>query len=306
MSRKVRVAQLSVASNLFLIAFKLLVGILIGSVGIISEALHSGMDLAAALIALFAVRLSGKPPDERHQYGHGKIENISGVIEALLIFAAALWIIAEAVRRIVTGGRVEEPFWGIVVMAVSGGVNLVVSNILLKVARETDSVALEADAWHLRTDVYTSLGVGGGLFLLWLTGLQILDPLAALGVALLIIKAAWDLVCKAFSPLLDTRLPEEEVDAIKEIIAAYDAHYVGYHKLRTRKAGSERHIDLHLVVPPRENIAKVHELCDKIEAALGRRFGNAHVLIHVEPCRAGEECLRCTANCDQAKKEVEE
>ncbi|HHW41566.1 MAG TPA: cation transporter [Syntrophomonadaceae bacterium] len=291
-------AQLSVLSNTLLVLFKLVVGIAINSVSVISEAIHSGLDLLAALLALFAVRQSGKPPDEQHQYGHGKIENISGVIEAILIFIAAIWIIREAVHKLLVGARVETPVWGLIVMAFSGVVNYVISTMLMKTAKATDSVALEADAWHLRTDVYTSLGVAAGLILLLLTGYQILDPLIAIAVALLIIKASFDLTVKAFFPLIDTSLPSDEEEIIKQIIDDYGSQYISFHKLRTRKAGSERHIDLHLVVPETRTIAVSHELCDDIEKAVKDRFPGSHVLIHVEPCRNGDDCLTCPEPCD--------
>jgi len=296
-NKKVKVAQLSVLSNTLLVLFKLVVGIAINSVSVISEAIHSGLDLLAALLALFAVRQSGKPPDEQHQYGHGKIENISGVIEAILIFIAAIWIIREAVHKLLVGARVETPVWGLIVMGFSGVVNYIISTVLMKTAKATDSVALEADAWHLRTDVYTSLGVAAGLLLLLLTGYQLLDPLIAIGVALLIIKASFDLTIKAFFPLLDTSLPSDEEETIKQIIDDYGTQYISFHKLRTRKAGSERHIDLHLVVPETRSIAISHELCDDIEKAVKDRFPGSHVLIHVEPCRNGDDCLACPEPC---------
>ncbi|MDH7578964.1 MAG: cation diffusion facilitator family transporter [Bacillota bacterium] len=298
MNKKIRVAGLSVFSNTLLVIFKLIVGIFINSISVLSEAIHSGLDLLAALLALFAVRQSEKPPDEEHQFGHGKFENVAGVVEAILIFVAAVWIIWEAARKLLTGTEVAAPLWGLIVMGVSGGVNLVVSSILMKTARATDSVALEADAWHLRTDVYTSLGVAAGLFLLWLTGFQILDPLIAIGVALLIIKASFDLIAKAFFPLLDTKLPPEEEKIIKEIINRYSPQYVGFHQLRGRKAGSERHIDLHLVVPQNQNIAVSHKLCDEIEKAVHERFTGTHILIHVEPCREGHDCSECPERCE--------
>ncbi len=169
-TRKTRVAILSVASNSLLILLKIGVGILIGSVAVISEAIHSAVDLVAALIALFAVRTASQAADERHPYGHGKFENISGTVEGLLIFFAAAWIIYSAVRKLMHPGELETPSWGVLVMLVSAIVNIVVSRRLFKVGRETDSVALQADGWHLRTDVYTSLGVMLGLLVIWVVG----------------------------------------------------------------------------------------------------------------------------------------
>lgn len=292
--KKVEVARLSVLSNTVLVVFKLAVGVAINSVSVLSEAIHSGLDLIAAIIAFIAVSKSSKPPDAEHQYGHGKIENVSGVIEAILIFVAAAWIIREAIIKLITGARVEAPFWGLIVMGFSAVINWIISSLLMKTAQESDSVALEADAWHLRTDVYTSVGVAGGLLLLWVTGLQLFDPLIAIGVGLLIFKAAYDLTRKAFLPLLDTSLPSQEEKKIMEIIAAYGANFVGYHELRTRKAGSERFIDLHLVMPQHLNVSESHMICDAIEEKIREAYPSSHVLIHVEPCRIGYDCADCT------------
>jgi cation diffusion facilitator family transporter len=295
---KATAARLAVMSNFALLVLKLAVGIAIGSVSVLSEAIHSGIDLLAALLALFAVSSSGKPPDEKHRYGHGKIENVSGVIEAALIFLAAVWIMVEAVRRLMTGASVQTPLWGLAVMSLSGLMNLFISGTLMKTAKTTDSIALETDAWHLRTDVLTSFGVAVGMLLIWITGRSIFDPLLAIAVALLIIRASFGLTAKAFSPLLDTSLPPEEEALIRQIIHNYGSQYVGFHELRTRKSGSDRYIDLHLVVPRYLNIARSHELCDQIEQAVGEHYPGVNILIHVEPCREGDECSTCPARCE--------
>jgi cation diffusion facilitator family transporter len=297
--KKAAAARLSVSSNALLVILKLVVGVAIGSVSILSEAVHSGIDLLAALLAFFAVNRSGKPPDEEHEYGHGKIENVSGVVEAGLILLAAIWIVTEAAHRLTTGAAVQTPVWGLVVMAVSGLVNLLISSKLMKTARVTDSIALEADAWHLGTDVFTSFGVAVGMLLIWITGKSIIDPILAIGVALLIAKASFDLAVKAFSPLLDARLPLEEEAQIRQIILSYGDQYIGFHELRTRKSGSDRHIDLHLVAPWDQSIARSHELCDQIELAVSKRYPGARILIHVEPCHEGDDCSLCTARCKE-------
>ncbi len=307
--QKVEVARLSVLSNSVLVTLKLIVGLMIGSVSVISEAIHSGMDLIAALIALFAVSVSSKPPDDEHQYGHGKVENVSGVIEALLIFVAAILIIKEAVAKIMTGAQVQTPFWGMIVMLFSAAVNWVISYLLMKTARETDSIALEADALHLRTDVYTSAGVAVGMLLLWVTDIQLFDPLIAIGVALLIIKAAYDLTIKAFFPLLDTSLPQEEEAEIREIIKGFEPKMVlNFHALRTRKAGDQRFIDLHLVVPQYYHIATTHQVCDDIEVEIKDKYPGAQVLIHVEPCQIGKDCKGCGewGQCKILQKRIDE
>lgn len=300
---KAKVAALSVFSNTILVVFKLIAGLMINSVSVISEAIHSGLDLVAAMIAFFSVRTSSQPPDERHRYGHGKIENISGTIEAILIFIAAVWIIFEAYKKIVSGSTVETVGVGLVIMAISAVMNLIISTLLMKTARKTDSVALEADALHLRTDVYTSLGVFIGLAALEITKIQIFDPIIAIAVALMIIKAAYDLTVKAFVPLLDVSLPGEEEAEITNILELLRAEgkLVDYHKLRTRRAGRERHVDLHVVVPRNHPIHEVHQLCDQIEEDIEKRLPASNVLIHAEPCQDKycSLCRSCPGNFSQ-------
>ncbi len=296
---KQKVAALSIISNTLLVTFKLIAGLLTNSVSIIAEAIHSSLDLLAAIIAFTAVKISGRPPDKTHRYGHGKFENVSGTIEALLIFVAAIWIISEAYQKIINGSAVETIGIGIGVMAFASLANWIISNILMKTARKTDSIALEADAMHLRTDVYTSLGVMLGLLVLSLTGIQILDPLIALSVALLIIKAAYELTVKALVPLLDVALPAEEEAEIENALQMIIPHgMINFHQLRTRKAGSERYVDMHLVVQRDLNITQVHDLCDQIEKEIELRLKHVHVMVHAEPCEE-EDCPQCQADCEQ-------
>lgn len=286
MEARIKAAWFSVLSNSILMLIKLIVGIQIGAISIISEAIHSANDLLASFIALFAVKTSTRPPDKEHPYGHGKIENISGTIEALLIFLAAVLIIKEAVAKIKVisqGGMVMDVGWGIAVMGFSALLNFIISNYLLKIGRQTDSVALEADGVHLRTDVYTSLGVFIGLILIKLTGYQLLDPIAAIAVAILIIKTAYDLTRQAFTPLMDTSLGDDEIALMESILQEYCNDYIEYHELRTRKAGRESYIDLHLVLSPDKNIQEAHDVCDSIENEIKRKIPYAHVLIHEEP-----------------------
>ncbi len=281
MNAKVKIARLSIISNLLLITMKLIVGIISGSVSIISEAIHSSMDLVAAVIAFFAVRVSDNPPDSRHPYGHGKVENISGVIEALLIFAAAIWIIFEAVRKLIGEDIVLKKIWiGTVVMVVSAIVNIIVSRRLYKVAKQTKSVALEADALHLKTDVYTSAGVAAGLGLILLTDIKWLDPAIAMLVALFIIKESYSLLKRAFSPLLDTAWSDDEINDLERKLKSME---VNYHSLRTRVAGNYRFIDIHVEIPRDESVGNAHKYCDRIENELTSSYENLSVTIHVEP-----------------------
>ena len=281
MNAKVSVARLSIVSNTALIIMKLAAGIISGSVSIISEAIHSSMDLVAALIAFFSVRVSDNPPDSRHPYGHGKVENISGVIEALLIFVAAIWIIWEAVKKLAgESAELESIGIGSIVMLISAIVNTFVSMRLYKVAKETNSVALEADALHLKTDVYTSLGVAAGLGLIMLTGIEILDPIVAILVATFIIFESYQLLKRAFSPLMDTAWKESEILDLENKLNILQ---VNYHELRTRVAGNYRFIDLHIQIPENVSVGDAHRYCDKIEEELKSGYDNLNVTIHVEP-----------------------
>jgi cation diffusion facilitator family transporter len=282
---KSRAAAVSIASNSALIVFKLAVGILSGSIAIISEALHSGSDLVAAIIAFYSVRKAAEPPDAHHHYGHEKVENLSGVIEALLIIAAAGVIIYEGILKIIDGPHLDHIWLGIAVMVTSGVVNLIVSRrVLYPVARRTQSAALEADAAHLLTDVYTSFGVAGGLLLVKITGWAYFDPIAAIAVALLIIKTGYELVIQSTRVLLDQTLPEEELEIIRRCVTEHKGDLIyGYHKLRARQAGSRRHIDLHITVDESLTVAQAHETAEHIAADIRAAVPNADVLVHIEP-----------------------
>jgi cation diffusion facilitator family transporter len=281
MQEKVSIARLSILSNSFLIIMKLTVGLISGSVSIISETIHSSMDLIAAIIAFLSVRISDNPPDNEHPYGHGKVENISGVIEALLIFVAAIWIIIEAIKKLTGKGiELESIGLGSIVMLISAIVNLIVSKRLYKVARKTKSVALEADALHLKTDIFTSLGVAVGLALIMITGINWLDPVVAILVALFIIRESYNLLKRAFTPLLDTAWGAKEIKELEMTLNKLD---VSYHDLRTRLAGNYRFIDLHIQIPEDVSVGNAHHYCDKIENELNNNYENLTVTIHVEP-----------------------
>jgi len=285
MNDKVKVASLSIASNTMLTLGKLIVGLSMNSVSVISEAIHSGLDLIAALIAFFAVRLSTKPADEDHNYGHGKYENVASIIEALLIIVAAIMIILNAIPKLKGGGEIHGLGLGAFVMAVSAVINIIVSRKLMKVAKITESPALAADGWHLLTDVYTSLGVLAGLLAIYVTGLTIIDPLIGIGVAILIFKAACDLIRDSMRSILDSCLPKSEEQIIHDVLDQYSNIFVEYHNLRTRRAGSDRYIDLHLIISKDKNINEIHELCYSIEQDILRQLPNVQILIYTEPER---------------------
>lgn len=298
LTRKSKAAGFSILSNTCLILLKLGAGIITGSVSLIAEAIHSVMDLAAAAVAFVSVRVSDKPPDSKHPFGHGKAENISGVTEGLLIFIAAGLIMNEAVHKIIEGAHLEMLEIGIAIMAVSIAVNAVVSRYLKKVSRDTDSLALEADATHLTTDIMTMAGVLIGLVVVRLTGLYILDPIIAIVVALLIIKAAFDITRKSLGGLMDISLPESEQEIIKGCILDHSDMSLGFHRLRTRKVGSQREIDLHLVIPRTKSVEDAHGICDRLEKDIEEILNRVDVNIHIEPCDA--DCAGCPISCDMA------
>jgi cation diffusion facilitator family transporter len=301
--RKERVAMLSVASNSFLVLFKVIVGVAIGSVSIISEAIHSGMDLLAAIIAMFSVKTSSVPADARHPFGHGKIENISGVVEALLIFLAAFWIVFEALKKLNSSQVIENAGWGAGVMLFSSVMNYIVSRKLFQVGKEADSIALQADAWHLRTDVYTSVGVMAGMVIIFIGheffaahDINWIDPLAALLVAVLILRAAYHLIVQSILDLIDVQLPPEEEASIRNIIINSKPAINGFHQLRTRKAGNVRFIEFHIKVDPQMSVADSHNITRTLEQNISNKFPESSINVHIEPCDGECEDI-CAAGC---------
>ncbi len=292
---KERTARLSVISNFLLVLLKLAVGFFTGAVSLISEAAHSGVDLLAAVIAFYAVRKADEPPDGNHAYGHGKFENLSGAIEAVLIVAAAVWIVYEAGTRI-NAARVPEFLeYGIILMIISIGVNYWVSGKLFKVAKETGSHALEADGLHLRADIWTSVGVLAGLVIIHFTGLAWLDPVIAIVVAGVVFKAGYGMSKKSLYELTDISLPAEEEQVIVDVIKSH-TEVISFHQLRTRRSGSWRLIDMHLILYKDMHLNKAHAVCDQIEAEIKEKLGPCDVVIHLEPCDHHEELGPCPLN----------
>jgi cation diffusion facilitator family transporter len=297
------VTRLAVCSNAALTAGKLVAGVAMSSSAVLAEGFHSGVDLVAALIAFWAVRKARQPADADHAFGHGKYDALSGAVEGLLIFGAAFFIIAEAVRKIITGGEVEKLGLGAAVMAASALVNFLVSGRLFAAARRTGSVAVEADGHHLRTDVWTSLGVLAGIGLIRLTGVHILDPIAAFVVAALILITAWRITKKSIGDLLDRRLPNGEEKRIAEIVREDHPHWLEFHRLRTRRAGGQRHIDLHVVTCRDIPVEMAHRLTEDLEEDIRREFPGAEIITHVEACEKPPQ--DCTEECKMYKIRME-
>jgi cation diffusion facilitator family transporter len=283
-SAKSKAAALSIASNATLIALKLAAGAITGSIAIVTEAIHSLIDLVASVIAFVSVRKADVPADEEHPYGHEKVENLAATIEGILILVGAAVIVYEATHRLVAGSQVESLGVGIAVMGISVVANLLVSTYLYRQARLTESPALEGDAAHLRTDALTSMGVLAGLALVQITGADAFDSITALVVAVAIVWAGLSIIRRSSGALIDEALPEPELDRIEAAIAAARTPEVaGYHKLRARRAGSRRHVDFHVQYRSGTSLERAHELAHEMRNSIEANVPQADVLIHVEP-----------------------
>ena len=284
-------AKLSLIVVVGLVVLKVVVAVITGSISISAQAADSFLDLFAVFITLFAIRMASVPADEEHPFGHGKVEGIAALVQAVLILTAAGLIIYSAVRRIIVGSTVELTEAGIGVMLVSIVVSIFLSRHLLRVARATDSIALEASARNIAADVYSASGVLVGLVVIRLTRWNIVDPIIALGVALYILKAAWDVMKTAWIELVDVRLPKAEEDKIIACIEEHTTQVAGFHKVRTRKAGNQRFVDLHIMLPKDTSLEDAHQMCYHLEEDIEGKLPNSSVTIHVEPCSV--ECEQC-------------
>jgi cation diffusion facilitator family transporter len=277
-------AALSIASNATLIALKLAAGAITGSIAIVTEAVHSLIDLIASVVAYVSVRKADEPADADHPYGHEKVENLAANIEGMLILVGAGIIVYEATHRLVVGAQVESLGVGIAVMGLSVLANLGVSTVLSRQAKTHESAALEGDAAHLRADSLTSLGVLGGLVLVQVTGIVAFDSITALLVAAAIVVAGLRIIRRSAGILVDEALPDAEMDRIEATIAATRTEEVaGYHKLRGRRAGARRYVDLHVQYRAGTSLERAHALAHEMRDAIEDALPRAEVLIHVEP-----------------------
>jgi cation diffusion facilitator family transporter len=289
MDKKSRTVLFSISSNALLLTVKLVAGVLTGSASVLSEAVHSATDLVASVVAFVATRRSESPPDEDHNYGHGRFENLAGVFEGAILLGVGGVVVYGAVDSILNGAELELLGFGIGVMALSAVVNLFVSRWLLRVARETDSRALEAEGYNLRTDVWGAAGVALGLAAALATGWTVLDPIIALFIGGAIIWTAFRLISGSTRVLLDESLPEDEVDIVEGVIGREvesDPRIRGYHKLRARKSGPQRHIDFHLQLRAETTLGEAHKISDALEERIRRSLPNSDVLIHLEDDRS--------------------
>ena len=281
---KTGAAALSIVSNSTLIALKLAAGAITGSIAIITEAIHSLIDLVASVIAFVSVRKADEPADEDHPYGHEKVEPLAATIEGLLILVGAGIIVYEATHRLVAGSEVEALGVGIAVMGFSVVANLIVATVLGRQARRHESLALAGDAAHLRTDAMTSAGVLLGLGLVEVTGAVAFDSITAIVVAVAIVVSGIRIVRRSSGVLVDETLPREELDRIEGAIASTRGEEVlGYHKLRARRAGSRRYVDLHVQFRSGTSLERAHESAHQMRDAIVAELPTAEVLIHLEP-----------------------
>jgi cation diffusion facilitator family transporter len=281
---KLRAATLSIVSNSTLILLKVIAGTVTGSVAILTEAVHSSIDLVASIVAFFSVRKADEPADESHRYGHEKIENLAAAIEGILILVGSAAIGFEAIRRLVKGGHVHQIPLGIGVVAFSLVANLVVSTLIARNARATESAALEADAAHLRTDAFTSAGVLVALAIVKLTGADWIDPAVALAVSAAIVTTGIRLVNRSSRVLVDEALPAREVDEIRQAVESFGPRgVVGYHEIRTRRAGARRYVDLHVQFRSGTSLEDAHRTAHELQDVIAERLTRVDVLIHLEP-----------------------
>jgi len=300
LASKENAAKLSILAITSLIIMEVVAGILTGSLSIIAGGVHSVIDLSGSIIGLISIRISGRPPDKRHAFGHGKAEDIAGAVIAGLIFVAAAAIVYEAARRLVAGGSVELVTLGIYVVTATIVINAAIAWYVSRIARSTESVALKATAKDMLADALNSCAILVGLVLVRLTGLNIVDPIVSLLVATLIARTAYLTMKESFGGLMDTRLPEAEEEAIRSSIMEHSGQVVGFHKLRTRKVGNQRYIELHLVMPKDASVHAAHKVCDHLEEDIGARLRDASISIHIEPCTTS--CESCSVSCTLRRK----
>ncbi len=278
---KKRVALISVFAAIVLTGSKLIIGLLTGSLGILSEALHSGLDLVAAVITYISVSISDKPADRNHNYGHGKIENLSALVETILLLITCAWIIYEAVSRLVLGKtHIEVNIWSYIVVISSIIIDINRSRMLSKAAKKHNSQALEADALHFSTDIWSSAVVLFGLICANF-GFYFADSVAALGVAIIVLFVSYQLGKRSIDVLLDTA-PQNTINIVEQILATF-SEVKKYHSLKVRTGGADTFIKFNIHLDPDLSLRQVHELCDKIENTLKALISRSEIYIHAEP-----------------------
>jgi len=276
-------AFLSIGAAVFTIALKYSAYLLTGSVGLLSDAMESGVNLAAAIVAVCALTYAAKPPDQEHVYGHSKAEYFSSGVEGALILVAAVSIAIAAVERIINPQPLAQFGLGLLLSLLASAINGGLAVILLKAGKRLRSITLRADAHHLLTDVWTSFGVALGLLLVPLTGWLILDPIIAFLVAINIVWTGIKLIKESGSALLDASIPLADQRIISDILLNYDRQGIQFHCMRTRSAGAKRFVSFHILVPGEWTVQRGHDICEEIEKAIAHALPDTNVLTHLEP-----------------------
>jgi len=283
---KASAARLSVTAAALLIALKTVTGVLTGSISVWASLLDSTMDIFASAINYYAVRAASAPPDEDHRYGHGKAESLAGLFQSFVICASGLLLLWEAVRRIITPHQTASEWLGVGTMAIASGVSFALVSRLRRVARQTDSPALAADAVHYATDVYTNGAALFALLLVALTGWTLADPLISLLISGFILWSAVDVAREAVNVLMDRRLPRAIDTQVASVVERFrDEGVLGFHDLSTRRSGSLKFIDLHLEVEADQTLQKAHDLSVRVIRAIEHEIPRSHVQIHTDPSK---------------------
>ncbi|MBN1376318.1 MAG: cation transporter [Dehalococcoidia bacterium] len=293
--------KLSLFVVIGLIVLKVAVSVISNSISIFAQAADSFLDIFSIAITFIALKMAVAPADEEHPFGHGKAESLAAIIQAILILGAGGFIIYSAIQRIIHSTTIE-PDEGMAVMIISIIASFLLSRHLRRVARDTGSTAIDASARNISADVYSAAGVLLGLLIVRITNLVILDPIIALVMAGFVLKAGYEVTVRSIHELMDHTLPKEEQETLINCIKLHSTQLVGFHAVRTRRAGSERFIDLHIVMPRNYSIEVVHAMCDHLEQDIKDKITSANVIIHEEPCRP-RDCIRCSiTNCDLRHK----
>ena len=294
--KRIQTARFSVGSAVVLAVTKLFVGIATGSLGVLSSAFDNLADILMSGVNFLSIRKSIEPADFSHPYGHGKAETLGTVFMSVIVALTGAWIVREGVHRLRAGIIPSSVDTGVLVMALSVAASWYIARRIWKAGDETGSNALKADSLHFRTDVYAGAGILVSLLLFRVTGWKWLDPGAAMVVGGYIVLAAISIFREALGDLMDSSLPPETVEEIRRIIDSHKPLVVDYHKLRTRRAGSEKHVDFHVVVCRQFLLQDAHQVADHLEKEVSQALGNAHVVTHIDPCDiecpGKEECER--------------
>jgi cation diffusion facilitator family transporter len=279
----VRIAAISLVVTAALLALKLVLGLISGSIAVLGDAVDSGTDLTAGAAALISVRIAAQPADEEHPYGHGKVETISAAVAATIIGIGGGIIVFQAIRRLVEGGGDIDPGVGLIAMVIAAVANILLAFFMRREANRSHSMALRAEATHLQTNVVQACTIIAGLVLVAATNEDVFDPLVALGLAGYMAWTALGLVRIAASEVMDTSLPDADLAAIHDVLVEHREYVRGFHRLRTRRTGAVRHVDMHLLVAADLTVEQVHPISDRIEHEIEERLPGTIAVIHVEP-----------------------